>query len=113
MKERECRKASLFDAMIPITCLILFLSLGVLVYGSSPHVPLIGAAAVAGLVAVYRLGFKWKELELSMFNSIKMAMQAILIIIIIGVLIGTWIVSGVVPCMIYWGLKILSPNIFL
>ncbi|WOW43972.1 Na+/H+ antiporter NhaC family protein [Clostridioides difficile] len=113
MKERECRKASLFDAMIPITCLILFLSLGVLVYGSSPHVPLIGAAAVAGLVAVYRLGFKWKELELSMFNSIKMAMQAILIIIIIGVLIGTWIVSGVVPCMIYWGLKILSPNVFL
>ncbi|WP_330574138.1 hypothetical protein, partial [Clostridioides difficile] len=43
----------------------------------------------------------------------KMAMQAILIIIIIGVLIGTWIVSGVVPCMIYWGLKILSPNIFI
>ncbi|MCC0685903.1 Na+/H+ antiporter NhaC [Clostridioides sp. ZZV14-6345] len=113
MKERECRKASLFDAMIPITCLILFLSLGVLIYGSSPHVPLIGATAVAGLVAVYRLGFKWKELELSMFDSIKMAMQAILIIIIIGVLIGTWIVSGVVPCMIYWGLKILSPNIFL
>lgn len=113
MKERECRKATLFEAMIPITCLILFLGVGILMYGASPHVPLIGAAAVAGLVSVYRLGFKWSELELSMFNSIKMAMQAILIIIIIGVLIGTWIVSGVVPCMIYWGLKILSPNIFL
>ncbi|WP_297133254.1 Na+/H+ antiporter NhaC [Terrisporobacter sp.] len=113
MKERESRKATLFEAMIPITCLILFLGVGILMYGASPHVPLIGAAAVAGLVSVYRLGFKWSELELSMFNSIKMAMQAILIIIIIGVLIGTWIVSGVVPCMIYWGLKILSPNIFL
>ena len=113
MKERECRKATLFEAMIPITCLILFLGVGILMYGASPHVPLLGAAAIAGLVAVYRLGFKWEELEASMFNSIKMAMQAIIIIIIIGVLIGTWIVSGVVPCMIYWGLKILSPNIFL
>ena len=113
MKERECRKATLFEAMIPITCLILFLGVGILMYGASPHVPLLGAAAIAGLVAVYRLGFKWSELEASMFNSIKMAMQAIIIIIIIGVLIGTWIVSGVVPCMIYWGLKILSPNIFL
>lgn len=42
-----------------------------------------------------------------------MSMQAILIIMIIGVLIGTWIISGVVPSMIYWGLKILSPGIFL
>ena len=75
--------------------------------------PLIGAAAIAGAIGVYRLGFKWTELEISMFDSIKMAMQAILIIMIIGILIGTWVISGVVPSMIYWGLKVISPNIFL
>lgn len=113
MNEQSGRKATLFEAMIPITALMIFLGVGIFMYGASPHVPLVGATAIAAVVAVYRLGYKWKDLEESMFKSINMAMQAILIIIIIGILIGTWIVSGVVPCMIYWGLKILSPNIFL
>ena len=113
MSKREKKQATLVDALIPIVCLALFLGISIFKYGASPHVPLIGGAIVAGLVAVYRLGFEWSELEESMFSSIKMAMQAILIIMIIGVLIGTWIISGVVPSMIYWGLKILSPGIFL
>lgn len=107
------RKATLFEAMIPIVALMLFLGVGIFMYGASPHVPIVGATAVAGVISVYRLGFQWGDLEKGMFDSIKMAMQAILIIMIIGILIGTWIVSGVVPCMIYWGLKVLSPNIFL
>lgn len=113
MKQKVSRKATLLEAMIPIICLGLFLGVGIFMYGSSPHVPLVGAAAIAGAIGVYRLGFEWSELESSMFDSIKMAMQAILIIIIIGILIGTWIISGVVPSMIYWGLKVISPNIFL
>lgn len=113
MKEKEKRQATLFDALIPIACLILFLGVSIFKYGASPHVPLIGGAVVAALVAVCKLGYKWNELEESMFTTIKMAMQAILLIMIIGVLIGTWIISGIVPAMIYWGLKILSPQIFL
>ncbi|RDY24007.1 Na+/H+ antiporter NhaC [Romboutsia maritimum] len=113
MKEKTRRKATLFDAMIPIFFLVLFLAISILKYGASPHVPLVGGAIVAALVAVFRLGYDWNELEESMFSTIKMAMQAILIIMIIGILIGTWIISGVVPSMIYWGLEILSPGIFL
>ncbi|MEG0856084.1 MAG: Na+/H+ antiporter NhaC [Terrisporobacter sp.] len=113
MKQQNSRKASLLEAMIPIICLALFLGISIFKFGASPHVPLMGAAAVAGIIGVYRLGFKWSQLEASMFDSVKMAMQAILIIMIIGVLIGTWIISGVVPSMIYWGLKVISPNIFL
>ncbi|MBN9646447.1 Na+/H+ antiporter NhaC [Terrisporobacter glycolicus] len=113
MKQQVSRKATLLEAMIPIICLGVFLGIGIFMYGSSPHVPLVGAAAIAGAIGVYRLGFQWSELESSMFDSIKMAMQAILIIMIIGILIGTWIISGVVPSMIYWGLKVISPNIFL
>jgi len=113
MKEKEKRQATLFDALIPIACLVLFLGISIFKYGASPHVPLIGGTVVAALVAVCKLGYNWNELEESMFTTIKMAMQAILLIMIIGVLIGTWIISGIVPAMIYWGLKILSPQIFL
>lgn len=113
MKKREKKKATLFDALIPIAFLMLFLGVSIFKFGSSPHVPLVGGTIIAGLVAVYKLGYEWQELEESMFSSIKMAMQAILIIMIIGILIGTWIISGVVPAMIYWGLEILSPSIFL
>lgn len=113
MKKREKKKATLFDALIPIVFLMLFLGVSIFKFGSSPHVPLVGGTIIAGLVAVYKLGYEWQELEESMFSSIKMAMQAILIIMIIGILIGTWIISGVVPAMIYWGLEILSPSIFL
>lgn len=113
MKKREKKKATLFDALISIGFLMLFLGVSIFIFGASPHVPLVGGTIVTGLVAVYKLGYEWTELEESMFSSIKMAMQAILIIMIIGILIGTWIISGVVPAMIYWGLEILSPSIFL
>ncbi|HSQ89552.1 Na+/H+ antiporter NhaC [Romboutsia sp.] len=113
MKGKEKKQATLFDALIPIVCLILFLGISILKYGASPHVPLMGGAIVAAIVAIFKLGYAWNELEESIFVTIKMAMQAIVIIMIIGVLIGTWIISGIVPAMIYWGLEILSPQIFL
>lgn len=113
MKVKEKKRATLFDAIIPIVCLMLFLGISIFKYDASPHIPLIGGTLVAGLVATFKLGYKWNELEESIFNSIKIAMQAILIIMIVGVIIGTWIISGIVPSMIYWGLEILSPKIFL
>ncbi len=113
MKVKEKKRATLFDAIIPIVCLMLFLGISIFKYDASPHIPLIGGTLVAGLVATFKLGYKWNELEESIFNSIKMAMQAILIIMIVGVIIGTWIISGIVPSMIYWGLEILSPKIFI
>lgn len=96
MRQNISRKASLLETMIPIICLALFLGIGIFMFESSSHVPLI-----VGAIGVYRLGFKWSELEISMFDSIKMAMQAILIIMIIGILIGIWVISGVVQSMIY------------
>lgn len=113
MIPKNKKQATLADALIPISFLALFLCVSIFKYGTSPHIPLIGGAIVAGLVAIFKLNYSWNEIEESMFSSIKMAMQAILIIMIIGVLIGTWIISGIVPAMIYWGLDILSPSIFL
>ncbi|MBP3929782.1 MAG: Na+/H+ antiporter NhaC, partial [Peptostreptococcaceae bacterium] len=67
----------------------------------------------ASSIAIIRLGFTWKELEEGILDTINNTMQAILILLIVGMLIGTWIISGIVPSMIYWGLNILSPGIFL
>jgi NhaC family Na+:H+ antiporter len=66
-------------------------------------------AAVIGL----RAGFSWKEVETGMLNGITNSLQAIVILAIIGILIGVWILSGVVPTLLYYGLKILHPKIFL
>ncbi|SHK16991.1 Na+/H+ antiporter NhaC [Tepidibacter formicigenes] len=107
------RKANLVEALIPIFCLILFLGVAVFNFKASPHIPLIAGAIVAALMASIRLGYSWGELEEGVLKTINMAMQAILILMIVGTIVGTWILSGVVPTMIYYGLKILSPGIFL
>ena len=99
-------------ALIPIVFLIVALSFVIIVFKQTPHIPLICAAAVAAAVAVFRK-HSWKEIQEGMIHGITLAMGAILILMVIGTMIGTWILGGVVPSMIYYGLKILSPGIFL
>jgi len=99
-------------ALIPIIFLIGALVLAISVYGLPPHIPLIFGAAVAGAVAVSQ-GIPWKEVQAGMVHGISLAMGAILILMVVGTMIGTWILGGVVPAMIFYGLKILSPGIFL
>ncbi|MGL5311738.1 MAG: Na+/H+ antiporter NhaC [Peptostreptococcaceae bacterium] len=112
-KVKNKRKANLVEALLPIIFLIVVLAFSLIKLGADPHIPLILGAVVAASVGVFRLGFTWQELEEGVLATIKMAMQAILILMIVGTLIGTWILSGTVPAMIYWGLDILSPGIFL
>jgi len=73
---------------------------------------LIFAASIAMLIAVIN-GIPWTILEEGMINSIRAALPAILILLLIGSLAGTWIISGIVPTMIFYGLKLLSPSVFL
>lgn len=76
------------------------------------HIPLILTAVVGAIIAVAN-GYSWLFLEKGILTSINRSMQAIIILFIIGMLVGTWILAGIVPTMIYYGLKILSPGIFL
>lgn len=76
------------------------------------HIPLIASAIVAAIVAVLN-GYRWSFLEAGIMASINRSMQAMLILMTVGILIGGWIASGVVPAMIYYGLMILKPSIFL
>src|SRR5690606_2117647 len=76
------------------------------------HIPLTGATIVAALMAL-RLGWKWREIEEGFKEGIMLSLGAVLILLVVGMLIGTWIASGVVPMMIVYGLKLLSPHVFL
>lgn len=105
-------KISLGIALIPIVFLIVALSFTIIVFKQTPHIALICAAAVAAAIAALRK-YPWREIQEGMVHGITLAMDAILILMVIGTMIGTWILGGVVPSMIYYGLKILSPGIFL
>ncbi len=106
------REPVLLDALIPVIFLIISLSLTIIRYGGSPHVPIIFSTIVAGVIAV-KNGITWKELEEGIVHTIKISMPATLILIIIGTVIGSWMLAGIVPTMICYGLAILTPSIFL
>jgi len=99
-------------ALIPVIFLVAALAVTISVYHLSPHIPLICAAAVAAAVAVYNK-HPWNEIQDGMVHGINLAMGAILILMVVGTMIGTWILGGVVPAMIYYGLMVLSPGVFL
>jgi NhaC family Na+:H+ antiporter len=108
---------SLLQAFIPIIFLILLLSMNVGLFGSysldgSNQIVLILSGAVAAIVA-FRLGYTWDEIQDGIVTTISSAMGSILILLLIGSLAGAWMLSGVVPAMIYYGLQILNPTIFL
>ena len=111
------RQPTLLESMIPILFLVPLLFANVLIFeGDATYGPnqiaLILAAAVAALVAL-RTGTRWEAMQDGMVKSISSAMSAILILLLIGSLAGTWLLSGIVPAMIYYGLQILNPTIFL
>jgi len=110
--KREKRDPYLWEALISILGLVLFISLAIVRYGSDPHVPILLGVFIAAIIGL-RAGFSWKDIETGMLNGITNSLQAIVILGIIGILIGVWILSGVVPTMLYYGLKILHPKIFL
>ncbi len=115
-KVKKPREAKLWEALIPIVGTIALLMYTVLPrFGikQSVHIPIIFGTLLATIVAITRLGYTWKEIEDGIISSISGTMQAILILAIIGMIIGTWILGGIVPTLIYYGLQILNPTIFL
>jgi NhaC family Na+:H+ antiporter len=114
----QLRAPRLIDALIPILFLIVLLIISIQVFGNdslsgSNQMVLIFSSIVAASIAIFRLGYTWGELQDGIIKSISSAMSAILILFLIGALAGTWLLSGIVPAMIYYGLEVLSPEIFL
>jgi Na+:H+ antiporter, NhaC family len=107
----------IIQAIIPLIFLITLLTLNVIYFGDQTldganQIALMLAASIAGLIAV-QLGKSWASIRGHIVKSIGSAMPSMLILLLIGSLAGTWMLSGVVPAMIYYGLNIFHPTIFL
>ena len=113
MTEQTKRTPSLLVALTPVIVLIATLFYTIVVLDGSGHIPLIIGAMVASVISAAALGMSWEEIQKGLTGGIVTALPAILILIIVGLLIGVWIASGVVPVMIFYGLKILAPGYFL
>lgn len=100
----------------PIALLVFLLFSAVQLFGADAsygpnQVALLIASAAAGLVGMYR-GLTWAEVQESMVAGIKVGLGPILILLAVGGLIGSWMIAGTVPAMIYYGVSILNPSIF-
>lgn len=106
------KRIPLWQVMLLLLFLVVTLFYTVRSIDGWVHIPLILSAAVGIIIAIIN-GYKWDYIEKGIIENINRSMQAIIILLVIGMLIGTWISAGIVPTMIYYGLKILSPGIFL
>src|SRR5690625_2375159 len=103
------RKPTLLESCLPIIVMLLLLAIGYGVFGLSPEPLLILSSIFAGFIAM-RLGVSWDEMLEGIQEKLNMAMPAILVLISIGILIGTWMISGTIPMMIYYGLELINPQ---
>ena len=103
-------------ALLPILFLIGLLSINVSIFEDTLKGPnqlaLLFSGAVAAIIGIL-YGNNWKDILEGISKSIKSVTPSIIILLLIGSLAGTWLISGIVPAMIYYGLQILSPEIFL
>lgn len=107
-----------FLSVLPVFFLILFLAIAIRVYGidalSGPsQLVLIFSTGISVLIAMLFFHTTWKVLEEEINHSVGSIGSPIVILLLIGMLSGTWMVSGVVPMLIYYGMQIISPHVFL
>jgi NhaC family Na+:H+ antiporter len=104
--------------MIPVLFLLALLILNVSLFGDEAsaganQVALLLTAILAGGIGHFVLGLQYRDIEQRAIKSIVLAMEAVIILLIVGALIGLWIASGVVPAMLYYGILLINPNVFL
>lgn len=103
---------TLGEAVLPILVMVILFGAGVAAYGVSTElliVIMLTSAAVAGVIAVRR-GHTWDQIQRSTGDKLAAVLPAILILLTIGMLIGTWVLSGTIPFLVYWGVQLVSPN---
>lgn len=113
----ENRELNIWEALIPVFALVAMLAYNVYVFGddalsgSNQFILLLGGA-VAAVVGFFNK-VSYKQMLAEVAENVRSTTGALLILLMVGALAGTWMVSGIIPAMIYYGLQILNPTIFL
>lgn len=107
-----------FVSLLPVLALILLLFVTIRTFGSDAlsggsQVCLLVATAICVLIGMTGFGRPWKDFELAITNNISGVTTALIILLIIGALSGAWMISGVVPTLIYYGIQVIHPHFFL
>lgn len=113
---KELRTPSLIDALIPIVSLIVMMGGAVYLFDDNSsygpnQIALLLAMGLAAIIGM-KNGYSWKTIEKGIVDGISMSLGACLILLAVGSLIGTWMLAGTVPTLIYYGLELLNPSFF-
>lgn len=111
MKEDQ-REVPFYLAIVPLIIMIGAMLITIVVLKGDPHMPLILGTIVAALIA-WRVGYTSEEIQSSLYKGITLALPAVVIIMMVGIIIGAWIGGGVVATMVFYGLKLITPSLFL
>ena len=112
MQEKAMKEVKFRHGVLALGLLAVVMFACVVGLGAEPQIPLVIGCAIAGGIAMY-LGYTWDAVLEGMVKGITDSLEAVLILMAIGMLVGVWIQSGTVPTMIYYGLKVVSPQLFL
>ncbi|MFT5760752.1 MAG: NhaC family Na+:H+ antiporter [Alteromonadaceae bacterium] len=110
------KEPSMLDACIPVISLVALLATAVVYFGNDSsygpnQISLLLAMGIAAVIGI-KNGYQWHDIEKAIIRGISLSLGAVLILLAVGSLIGTWLLSGTVPTMIYYGLQILDPSWF-
>ncbi|RNJ27322.1 arginine/ornithine antiporter ArcD [Halosegnis longus] len=106
-------RPTLAQALVPVLGVVVFLAIGSGLLGLAPHAPLLWSLTLTGLVARYWMGLTWTDLSDGIGGALAAGLNAVLILFVIYALIATWIASGTIPGLMYYGLDTLTPDVFL
>ncbi|WP_134671847.1 arginine/ornithine antiporter ArcD [Halorussus marinus] len=107
------RRPTLSQALVPVLGVVVFLGIGSGYLKLAPHAPLLWSIVLTGLVATYWLGLSWNDVYDGIAKGLMMGLQAVLILFTIYALIATWVSAGTIPGLMYYGLSVLTPEVFL
>ncbi|WP_114327028.1 Na+/H+ antiporter NhaC [Candidatus Colwellia aromaticivorans] len=116
LEQTNSKEPSMLDAFIPVISLVALLAIAVVYFGNDSsygpnQIALLIAMGIAVIIGI-KNGNKWHDIEKAIISGISLSLGAVLILLAVGSLIGTWLLSGTVPTMIYYGLQILDPSWF-
>ena len=114
--QQEIKQPSLLDALIPIVSLVLMMGTAVYLFSDNSsfgpnQIALLIGTGLAAIIGM-KNGHRWKDIEAGIIQGISVSLGACLILLAVGSLIGTWMLAGTVPTLIYYGLELLNPSMF-